>query len=155
MDPAHFLEELAAAQRFFATTTTCLQAGDAGFVPRPGMFSVAGQIAHVARTVDWFMDGAFVRNDGFDLDFAKHNAEAQAVTSLATAQAWIERAFAGAATVLTSNANRLHETLPLGIMGGMPRRAVVGAIVDHTAHHRGSLAVYARLLGCVPAMPYA
>lgn len=154
MDPAHFLEELAAAQRFFATTTACLQAGDADFAPRPGMFSVAGQVAHVARTIDWFMDGAFVRNDGFDLDFATHNAEAQAVASLAEAQAWVERAFAGAATVLTSNANRLHDPLPPGIMGGAPRRAVVAAILDHTAHHRGSLAVYARLLGRVPAMPY-
>ncbi len=25
---------------------------------------------------------------------------------------------------------------------------------SHTAHHRGALAVYARLLGKVPAMPY-
>lgn len=112
---------------------------------RPGRAVRAERAAHVARTIDWFIDGAFVRYDGFDMDFAKHNAGAQA---------WLERAFAGAATVLTNNANRLHETLPLGIMGGSPRRAVVGGIVDHTAHHRGSLAVYARLLGHVPAMPY-
>jgi uncharacterized damage-inducible protein DinB len=41
------------------------------------------------------------------------------------------------------------------IMTGAPKMAVVGAIGDHTAHHRGALAVYARLLGKEPKMPYA
>lgn len=35
-----------------------------------------------------------------------------------------------------------------------PVHHVVAAIVDHTAHHRGALTVYARLRGQVPAMPY-
>ncbi len=49
----------------------------------------------------------------------------------------------------------LEQPLPQGpIMGGAPRSAVVGAISDHTAHHRGALAVYARLLGKTPKMPY-
>ncbi|NJL28826.1 MAG: hypothetical protein HC897_13505 [Thermoanaerobaculia bacterium] len=39
-------------------------------------------------------------------------------------------------------------------MGGKPRAAIIGAIVDHTAHHRGTLTVYSRLLGYVPPMPY-
>ena len=47
------------------------------------------------------------------------------------------------------------EPLPPGpIMGGLPRLAVFGALTDHTAHHRGALSVYARLLGKVPPMPY-
>ena len=41
------------------------------------------------------------------------------------------------------------------IMTGAPKMSVVGGIVDHTAHHRGALAVYARLLGKEPKMPYA
>jgi uncharacterized damage-inducible protein DinB len=40
-------------------------------------------------------------------------------------------------------------------MGGVPRWSVVSAISDHTAHHRGALTVYSRLLGKVPVMPYA
>jgi uncharacterized damage-inducible protein DinB len=39
-------------------------------------------------------------------------------------------------------------------MGGLPRYAIVSALTDHTAHHRGALTVYARLLGLVPPMPY-
>jgi len=155
MDPAPFLGELAATQRFFTTATACFLPVDAGFAPRPGMFSVAGQFAHVARTIDWFIEGAFVRSDGFDMDFARHNAEACAVAELAAARAWLERAFADASAAFTAHAARLHEPLPPGILGGLPRLAVAGAIVDHTSHHRGSLAVYARLLGREPAMPYA
>jgi uncharacterized damage-inducible protein DinB len=39
-------------------------------------------------------------------------------------------------------------------MGGLPRHSVVSALMDHTAHHRGALTVYARLLGKVSPMPY-
>ena len=39
-------------------------------------------------------------------------------------------------------------------MSGAPRLAVVSGIVDHTAHHRGALSVYCRLLNKVPPMPY-
>jgi uncharacterized damage-inducible protein DinB len=39
-------------------------------------------------------------------------------------------------------------------MGGVPRFAITNALTDHTAHHRGALTVYARLLGLVPPMPY-
>ena len=39
-------------------------------------------------------------------------------------------------------------------MGGVPKFAVISALSDHTAHHRGSLAVYACLIGKEPKMPY-
>jgi uncharacterized damage-inducible protein DinB len=49
----------------------------------------------------------------------------------------------------------LKRPLPDGpVMGGMPVWQIAGAIVEHTAHHRGALTVYSRLLGKVPAMPY-
>ena len=40
------------------------------------------------------------------------------------------------------------------IMTGAPRMIIVYALGDHTAHHRGALSVYARLLGKKPQMPY-
>jgi uncharacterized damage-inducible protein DinB len=40
------------------------------------------------------------------------------------------------------------------IMEGAPRCAIVSALTDHTAHHRGALSVYARLIGKEPPMPY-
>ena len=39
-------------------------------------------------------------------------------------------------------------------MGGQPIGDIVWSIVEHTAHHRGALTVYSRLLGKVPIMPY-
>jgi uncharacterized damage-inducible protein DinB len=39
-------------------------------------------------------------------------------------------------------------------MTGAPKMAVIAAVADHTSHHRGSLAVYARLLSKTPQMPY-
>jgi uncharacterized damage-inducible protein DinB len=154
MHPEALCAELETTQRFFRTTIACLRAEDAGFAPRPGMYTVAATVAHVARTVDWFVEGAFARPDGFDMDFEQHIAEAKAVTDLTAALAWCERSFAAAAAAVRTHAGRLGEPLPPGIMEGLPRGGIVGAIVDHTAHHRGSLAVYARLLGREPAIPY-
>ncbi len=154
MDPNTLTGELASTHQFFTTTIAVFTEAHATYAPKSELYTVAAHIAHVARTVDWFTEGAFVRVDGFDMNFPTHIAEAKAVTSLAKARAWLDRAFAEAATAITTHAARLDEPLPSGIMGGAPRAAIIGGIVDHTAHHRGALAVYARLLGLEPAMPY-
>ena len=65
------------------------------------------------------------------------------------------RSPASVAVLDQQSAETLLSALPEGpIMGGEPRAAVVGAICEHTAHHRGALSVYARLLGKVSPMPY-
>jgi uncharacterized damage-inducible protein DinB len=43
---------------------------------------------------------------------------------------------------------------PNPIMGETPRFSIIGGVTDHTAHHRGALTVYQRLLGLTPLMPY-
>ena len=50
----------------------------------------------------------------------------------------------------------LNERMPDddAIMRGARKSTIVQAIVDHTAHHRGALTVYTRLLGKTPPMPY-
>lgn len=76
--------------------------------------------------------------------------------SLSEARQRLERAFAaGRASIASHTREEWEALLPPGpIMGGMPRFAILGAIRDHTAHHRGALTVYARLLGKAPPMPY-
>lgn len=154
MHPDQLIPILDSAERFFRIEVACLAEADAAFVPTPAMFTTAQQVAHVAQTVDWFVEGAFVRADGFDMDFPAHQARVRQVATLAEALAWLDRAFAAARVALRAHADRLATPLPPGIMGGMPRGCIAGAINDHTAHHRGSLAVYARLLGKVPPIPY-
>lgn len=149
------VEQLRSVQRFFLNTVGCLDDGDSGFAPRSGMFTVAQQVAHVAQTVDWFVEGAF-RPEGFDLDFETHMREAFRQRSLKEGLELFDRSMNNAVSVIGAKSDaELTVPLPSGpVMGGAPRLAIVGGIADHTAHHRGSLAVYARLLGKEPKMPY-
>ncbi len=156
MEPQVMIAQLKAAKKFFDRSTECLTEDDSTFAPAEGMMTAAQQVAHVAQTVDWFMEGAFQRSDGFDMDFEKHIAEVMKIDSLAAARSWADRAFAAAEDVISArSAAELTQPLPEGpVMGGVPRFAVAGSIADHTAHHRGALTVYSRLCGHVAAMPY-
>ncbi|WP_321475623.1 DinB family protein [uncultured Paludibaculum sp.] len=147
--------QMAAMKEYFDRSTRALEEADSGFAPQAGLFTTAQVVAHVAQTVEWFLDGAFAAT-GFSLDFEKMDAEVRAVTSLTAAHAWFEKA---CATVQASIAAHSEEewlaALPPGpIMGGLPRVAIFNALTDHTAHHRGALTVYTRLLNKVPPMPY-
>ena len=149
------VKELESTQKFFKTTLSVFTSEDEGFSPFPELYTVAGHVAHAADSIDWFIEGAF--GDGWDLEFDASIAKAKAVSSLDEAKEWLDRAFANAIAVIGAASDEtLFEPIPdPRIMGGAPRIAVVSGIVDHTAHHRGSLAVYARLVGKEPLMPYS
>lgn len=147
--------ELAATREFFNRSTRGLTEQLSGYAPADGLMTTAQQVAHVAQTVDWFVEGAF-RPEGFDMDFDTMMKSVFAVTSLAAAREWFEKSIAAASATIGSKSDaELMTPLPAGpIMGGLPRMAIVGALVDHTAHHRGVLTLHARLNGIVPPMPY-
>lgn len=156
MSLAHIcVAELDAAHEYFNRSTRNLTEAHSNFAPAEGMMTAAQQVAHAAQTIDWFMEGAF-RPEGFDMDFETAAKVVAEVTSLAAARAWFEKsvATAKALTAAKSDAELVTPLPPGPIMGGLPRTAVYGALVDHTAHHRGALTVYARLQGVVPPMPY-
>ena len=149
------IAELANAHEFFNRSTGSLTEAHSGYAPAEGMMTAAQQVAHAAQTIEWFLEGAF-RPEGFDMDFEGHAKVFMAVDSLTAARAWFEKAVAGAKAVLAGKSDaELMAPLPAGpIMGGAPRMAVISAITDHTAHHRGALTVYARMNKIVPPMPY-
>ncbi len=155
MDSQACAQQLGAAKEWFDRSTRVLTEDDSGFTPGAGGFTVAQQVAHVAQTIDWFFEGAF-RPEGFSMDFEALDAEIRKVESLSAAREWLDRSFAAATEKLSSHSPaELAESLPPGpVMGGMPRFTIVGAIQDHTAHHRGALTVYSRMQGYTPAMPY-
>ena len=139
---------------FFDTSTKCFEEKDSTFAPKPEQFTVAQHVAHTAQTVDWFVEGAF-REKGFDMNFPAHEAAVRKISSLAEARAWWERSMKHAVKFLGSQTEEaLAKPMPPGIMAGAPRHSIVTGLADHTAHHRGALTVYARLLGKVPDMPY-
>jgi len=143
------------SREYFNRSTRALTEANSSFTPAPGMFTAAAMVAHVAQTVDWFFSGAFAEA-GFDMNFERMDKEVRACTSLDAARAWFNAATDRAKAVATAHSGaEWAAALPLGpIMGGLPRHAIVSALTDHTAHHRGALTVYTRLLGMVPPMPY-
>lgn len=147
--------QLVASKEFFERSTRVLGESDSQFAPQPGMMTAAQQVAHTAQTLDWFIDGVS-RPEGFDLDFEKHAKAIAGVTSLDAARRMLETAYARAIQFLRSSSPEdLARPLPPGpVMGGQPVSDIVWAMVEHTAHHRGALTVYSRLLGKVPPMPY-
>lgn len=155
MDSQSLVQELSSTKDFFDRSTRCLNEEDSTFAPSEGSMTTAQQVAHVAQTVDWFFEGAF-RPEGFDMDFEAQAKRFMQVDSLAAAREWLDRSFASAIeTTSSKSADELAQPLPEGpIMGGAPRFAIVGAIQDHTAHHRGVLTVHSRLRGHTPVMPY-
>lgn len=148
------LNKLETTRQFFENSLDGVEESDGSFSPKEGMFTLAQHVAHVAQTIDWFLEGMF--SDAFDLDFEAHEQKVKEINSFNEAKAWFDQAFEQAKAKLQSAGEEaLKERLPAGpIMGGVPRYIVVGAISDHCAHHRGAIAVYIRMLGKEPRMPY-
>jgi len=144
------------ALEFLSRTCSVFKEDDSGYAPTAGQFTAAQHVAHVAQTIDWFMEGGF-RAEGFDLDFAAHQNLVRQTDSLEAAFIWLAKSVdAAAGTLETKTQEEMMAPIAEGpVMGGEPRAAIIAAIAEHTAHHRGSLAVYARVLGYAPPMPYA
>ena len=155
IQPYDFANQLLSSKDFFERSTRVLDEADSGFRPQAGMMTVAQQVAHTAQTLDWFIEGAS-RPEGFDLNFEEHAKALEKVTSLATARQMLDAAYTKAIQHLRSQSPEdLAKPLPPGpVMGGLPISDIVWAMVEHTAHHRGALTVYSRMIGKVPVMPY-
>lgn len=155
MHPMAIAKQLEMTKEFFDRSTRALAEEDSNFQPYEGAFTAAQQVAHVAQTIDWFFEGAF-RPECFDMDFEKMSKQTAEVTSLAAARQWLDKAFSSALeTARAKSAEEWATCMPPNhILGESPRFVIIGALVDHTAHHRGALTVYTRLRGKVPPMPY-
>jgi len=150
-----FATQILTSRDFFNRSTGVLEEADSEFRPREEMMTVAQHVAHAAQTIDWFINGV-TRPEGFDLDFEEQMKLQRGTKSLTEARARLDAACERACKFLRSKTpEELAQPLPPGpIMAAQPMSDIVWAMLDHTAHHRGALAVYVRLLGKVPPMPY-
>lgn len=148
------LNQIKASKQYLDRVTDVLTEADSDICPTEGMMTAAQQIAHIAHTVEWFIEGVF--GDGFNMDFEGSLTIISNVTSLKEANDWCTRAFEQAVMAIEEKSEEeLQELTPKdSIMGAAPIHAVLTGIVEHTAHHRGALSVYIRLIGKVPSMPY-
>ena len=153
--PYDFATQIFASKEFFERSTRVLEEADSNFRPHEEMMTVAQQVAHAAQTLDWFIDGA-TQQKGFDLNFEEHAKDLKNVKSLAEARGRLDVACQRAVDFLRSRTpEELARPLPAGpVMGGQPASDIVWSMVEHTAHHRGAMTVYSRMLGKVPPMPY-
>ncbi|MBK7979216.1 MAG: DinB family protein [Ignavibacteriae bacterium] len=148
------IEQLKTQELFFMNTISCLEETDSSFKPKEEMYTVAQHIGHAAETIDWFLEGAF-GSKGFDMNFEDYGERMKKYKSFDESVKYFKDATAkGIENLKAIPDAELMAPITGEIMTGAPKMAVVGAIGDHTAHHRGALAVYARLLNKVPQMPY-
>lgn len=149
--------ELKKMRSFFNSSTKVLTEEDSGFKPEDEMYTVAQHVAHAAHTVEWFSNNAFTTGPYWDDNVMKeHQTKVMPYTSLNKAREWLNDAFDRAEEIFGKRSDEeLLDRLPAdSLMGPVPRMICLFAIQEHTAHHRGALAVYARLLGKTPQIPY-
>ena len=148
------IEQLKTQEKFFLNTVSCLTEEDSSFRPNEEMYTVAQHVGHTAETINWFFDGTFGEN-GFDMNFENYGERMKKYKSFDEAIQLLKDSTAKAIEKIKSLSDaELMEPITGEIMNGAPKLAVIGSITDHTANHRGALAVYARLLGRTPMMPY-
>lgn len=154
MTPEQIRLQLNNSREFWNRSTRPLAEEHSNFAACDGLFTVAGHVAHAAQTIEWFFNAAF--DSDWNMDFEGLDRQVRAVTSLAEARAWFERANERAIEVAEAHSAAEWESPfpPNPILGEIPRDAIVSSVLDHTAHHRGALTVYQRLLGLTPPMPY-
>ncbi|WP_164017602.1 DinB family protein [Pyxidicoccus trucidator] len=172
-----------AHKQFFRRTLQAFQDQDAAFQPRPGMLSVAGHVHHVTAGLELFLAGVFPAMERFQgREWKSRRGEGQVWLGLGpgfTSMEWTKvsnenlsggsdaesplafalRAFdetMDLAAELYGQLSREELLLPLPenpIRLRTPQEALE-IMIDHTAHHRGALAQYARLLDREPKIPY-
>ena len=149
------IEQLKMQEKFFLNTISCFTEEDSAYKPNEEMYTVAQHIGHTAETVSWFLEGAF-GDKGFDINFDNYTEKMKEKYNSfdATVAQFKDAVAKGIALVSDAPDSELTAPITAQIMTGAPKMAVVGAIGEHTAHHRGNLAVYARLAGKTPKMPY-
>ena len=145
--------ELQYQEKFLLNTIDCLSEEDSTFHPNEKMYTVAQHLGHTAETIDWFMEGAFGK--GFDMSFENYEEKMKKHKSFDESVKLFKEATArGVETIKNVPDAELMAPITGEIMKGAPKLAIINAITDHSAHHRGALSVYARLLDKTPKMPY-
>ncbi|MFC1561632.1 DinB family protein [candidate division KSB1 bacterium] len=125
-----------------------------GFNPVEGMLTVAQQINHIAHTILWFREGAF--GSGFEMDPAVLEKQVMVKVSFEESLKKLNDTYDNWIAFLEGlSEEELNAPLPENsFFGPLPKSMIIYSNFEHTAHHRGALSVYLRLLGIKPTMVY-
>ena len=155
MDAERAVKTVRQEQHFLNNILNGFTAEHENFKPEDGSLTVAQQVRHIALTLQWFMDG--ILDDEWMLDFEAHEVEIKKPVTLGEAKAELAGKYDALVKRIEAGGDALagEMTKPNEIMGEVPRIEIVHHTAEHTAHHRGALAVYQRMLGVTPKMVYA
>jgi uncharacterized damage-inducible protein DinB len=141
-------------QACFSRSVACLGESDSTYAPMEGMYTVAQHVAHTADIVQWLCDGAFT-DQGFDPELEERARRIRQVTSLGSARELFDAAYDRASRIAGATPDeelRSCTVPPNEVVGEPPLLNVFRMMEDHTAHHRGALTVYSRLIGRTPGL---
>jgi uncharacterized damage-inducible protein DinB len=148
------IEQLKTQQSFLMNTISCFSEDDSSFKPKDELFTVAQHLGHTAETITWFFEGAFGK--GFDMNFENYEEKMKKYTSFnECVELYNKNTNDAIAKIESLSEEELYAPIEGEIMKGAPKLAIIYGLGDHTAHHRGALSVYARLLDKTPKMPYS
>jgi len=148
------VKQLKSSQDFFLNTISSFDEKDSCYAPGKDMLTVAQHVYSVAEGINWFVDGAFSTNS-FDSDYASMEKRIKKCESLELAVKRLKSAVKRAIENIEMKTDAyFSKVLPPPIDADM-LNSIIWIFTDHMAHHRGSLAVYARNLGKIPKPCYA
>ncbi|MCY1021602.1 DinB family protein [Pyxidicoccus sp. MSG2] len=178
--PHPFVRKLRMHREFFHRTLECFRDEDASSRVTPAAMTAAGQVLHAAAAIEFFLSGLFgvfegwspmsQRQPGFvdmswteganiGLEERNTSPEVQeAGRSLKKAAELFDRSMDSASALFGARTMEELVQVPLPPTPIFPpwftAAHVFEIMIDHTAHHRGALAQYARGLGLEPKIPY-
>jgi len=125
------------------------------FKPTEEMRTVGQQIKHIALSTNFFYEIAFGK--GFKMSFQEYLEEMKKPISLRDALKLLDEAYEEAISLVK---DKTHDEMkspipPNPMLQGFTLESIIYRSMDHTAHHRGMLTVYLRLLGITPIMVYS
>ncbi|WP_164013052.1 DinB family protein [Pyxidicoccus trucidator] len=175
-----FVQKLRMHREFFHRTLECFRDEDASFRVAPETMTAAGQVLHAAAAIEFFLSGVFgvfegwsamsQRQRGFvDMSWTQGTNTGieerstapevqEAGRSLKKAAELFDRSMDSASAMFGARTMEELVQVPLPPNPIFPpwftASHVFEILIDHTAHHRGALAQYARGLGLEPKIPY-
>ena len=145
--------QLKSTQDFILNTVSSFDEADSNYAPEKDMLTVAQHVYSVAQGAEWLIAGA-MSPDGFDRDYAGMQERVMKCESLEAAVTKLKGAFKNAIQNIEKKPDDFFLRVLPAPMDADLLNSIIWTFTDHMAHHRGSLAVYARMLGKTPKPCY-
>jgi uncharacterized damage-inducible protein DinB len=126
------------------------------FKPTEEMRTVGQQIKHITLTTKFYYETVF--GSGFTMSFQEYKEEMKKLIGLEDAIKDLDEIHNKAVSLVEDKTEEeMKAPLPSNnpMLGEGTLENVIIRNIDHTAHHRGALTVYLRLLGIKPEIIYA